>query len=409
MLAVLLTGGCKYLPGSVSSGSLLSGVFSSEDIASSSESSYKLQNTYTPTVTTQVVSDESTVSGYENPENETPQNLDPDYYYKELTNTQKVIYERIGQAVTVLSDTITFIGNVSTTDIEAAFYAYKFDSPEIFYLPLSEYSIATKQTKDGKIIETEIGFEYEYTENEIKSINERLVSYVNDALSKINSSMSDFDKELTLHDYIINSTVYPTTYSSDDPDVFNIVGILNGSAVCEGYAKMIKLVFDKAGLNTILVTGSSDNGAHAWNISLIGGQYYHIDATFNDTVTGNNGQNTFDNLGNIVHMYVYFNLTTAEIEKDHTIQPFVEGFTIPTCTSTTMNYYRKTNCYFSSAGQDLTNFLKTKINEKKSGGSNTFNLNCENLSQTDLSDKLGILHSGGTVYGSSERFLVVLN
>ena len=74
-----------------------------------------------------------------------------------------------------------------------------------------------------------------------------------------------------------------------------------------------------------------------WNCAKIGGEWYHVDVTWNDGDAH-------------IQRYLYLNLTTAAIEKNHTISPFYNGESnskdifnvfVPECTSEEYNYFKR--------------------------------------------------------------------
>ena len=58
--------------------------------------------------------------------------------------------------------------------------------------------------------------------------------------------------------------------------------LVEGSAICEGYAKAFKLLCNRAGIACEIVGGTVNGEAHMWNYVQIGGDYYLVDATFDD-------------------------------------------------------------------------------------------------------------------------------
>ena len=81
-----------------------------------------------------------------------------------------------------------------------------------------------------------------------------------------------------------------------------------------GIAKSVKILCDALGLWCIIAV-SENNPAqgvkyrHAWNIVRLDGQYYHLDATFDNSLGGDG-----------VIRYDYFNLDDKKIFRDH--EPF---------------------------------------------------------------------------------------
>lgn len=141
-----------------------------------------------------------------------------------------------------------------------------------------------------------------------KSYN-KAVEIVNELIS---DNMLDIEKEIILHDYVVNTTVYDTenylkrTYGQS-------LGILealseDGRAVCAGYARALELLLNLAGVECYYVTGNTTTDPHAWNVVKIDGEYYNVDATWDDPPSEDNKIR-----------YDYFNLSDTEISKDHFI------------------------------------------------------------------------------------------
>jgi hypothetical protein len=96
-------------------------------------------------------------------------------------------------------------------------------------------------------------------------------------------------------------------------DEYSEYGVfVKGVAVSDGYAKAMKILLNKVGIECQLVYGDylskSDKFAHVWNIVKIDDKYYHLDATL-DEAKGD------DDLDTISH--AYFNLSTSQISIDH--------------------------------------------------------------------------------------------
>lgn len=78
------------------------------------------------------------------------------------------------------------------------------------------------------------------------------------------------------------------TYDLDAPNAHTAWGaLMDGRAVCDGYAKALKLLCDQHGIPCLLISGTAvqDSGqeAHAWNyVQMEDGRYYAIDVTWDD-------------------------------------------------------------------------------------------------------------------------------
>ncbi len=130
-----------------------------------------------------------------------------------------------------------------------------------------------------------------------------------DAVKKcITSGMSDKDKAKAIHDYIIKKCSYDDTISLAEKkynDAFTAYGALvNGSAVCQGYAAAFNLMAQKCGLQAMTVCGTSRGVAHAWTYVKTGSKYRYIDCTWDDTDGKKPG-------------YEFFHVTEEKMRQNH--------------------------------------------------------------------------------------------
>ena len=138
----------------------------------------------------------------------------------------------------------------------------------------------------------------------------------------ITGGMTDFEKELALHDALLRCVRYDQTVYDPDtpqglPDNTNPYGALvEGYAICLGYAASFQLLMDLAGVECITVVGASSHSTsdHAWNLVRLEGEWYAVDPTWNDPtdgegITGAAGERL---------RHRYFNVTSDYLrETDH--------------------------------------------------------------------------------------------
>ncbi|MBR7091973.1 MAG: hypothetical protein IKI50_02170 [Clostridia bacterium] len=150
----------------------------------------------------------------------------------------------------------------------------------------------------------------------------------------------DFERELWIHDKLLLQCEYEqdVEVTGDVPakyaDAFSAYGALvGGRAVCEGYARAMLLLLQRAGIPGTLVVGSDKDGAlHMWNFVTINGLNYHLDPTWDDADWG--------------VQHIYFNLSTVQIELTHTMDPSMEW--VDTCTAQKDEYYHRTGARINS-------------------------------------------------------------
>lgn len=165
-----------------------------------------------------------------------------------------------------------------------------------------------------------------------------------DALATVDSEMTDLEKAITLHDYIVlncaydydnylNGTIPGTSYSA--------YGVLvDGTAVCQGYALAYKLLLNKVGIECYMVTSDSMN--HAWNLIVLDGEYYQVDTTWDDPVR--------DRFGLVRHSNMFVSDATFQTRCEHHDWKITKG-------SNTVNLTADDTRYDSAFWVDVTSPL----------------------------------------------------
>jgi len=164
--------------------------------------------------------------------------------------------------------------------------------------------------------------------------------------------LREFDREMYVHDWLLENCQYEDKgYDLDKNDLYTgsaYGAFVGGETICEGYARGFQLLLKLAGIESVLVTGSSvpplggEGRAHIWNVVRIDGRWYQTDVTWNDSQGAKNAQD-------------YLNLTTEQMTADHKFDPLFDeagsqspdaqeydasyNRPYPDCTSTEMNYY----------------------------------------------------------------------
>lgn len=167
--------------------------------------------------------------------------------------------------------------------------------------------------------------------------------------SCVTGGMTDYKKELRLHDYLVNHCRYGLG-SPDDENEFRAYGaLIDEEAVCSGYAEAMALLLTYAGIESQIVIGTSRAENHAWNLVKINGDWYHLDTTWDDPVE----------LGIVTH--AYFNLSDDEIAYDHSWN----RDRTEKATSTAQGYFTVSSKVCSTLA-DFENSVQTKLST--SGG-----------------------------------------
>ena len=266
-----------------------------------------------------------------------------DYAYDTLTDDYvKELYMRIAKSVdTVYAPNITTTGSLSDYQITQAVEAYKNDHPETFWLKGSSLFVPYGDT-------TSVKLDYTVQNDKLIAAKKKFNIAVTSVLKKLPSG-NDFEREEYINNYIIENCKYDDAAAQTE----NIEGnendaygaLVDGTAVCEGYARAFQLLCNKANIDSVLLSGTADSDNHAWNGVKIGGDWYQIDVTWDDV----------DDF--IYDSHEYFNLTDSLMYEDHTLSPkyseidaesFLNlqswcNFYVPKCTAEKYNYHNY--CY----------------------------------------------------------------
>lgn len=154
-----------------------------------------------------------------------------------------------------------------------------------------------------------------YSKDQITQINTKIDEIYNQLISE---DMSERDKILAIHDYIINNTIYDEELSNailsgNDRDKnsnsHTAYGLLfENKAICGGYADTMALFLDRMKIPNFKVSTYD----HVWNaVQLEDGKWYHLDLTWDDPVT-----NTHEEM--LTH--TFFLLTTTQLQEQNTGQ-----------------------------------------------------------------------------------------
>ncbi len=168
------------------------------------------------------------------------------------------------------------------------------------------------QMEDGVIVSVALSYAAETNALPHTAVNGTSITTVEEgithALSGITDTMSDLEKLLYLHDYLVREVDYDL--SKEFPNyVYHPEGVfVYRSAVCQGYAEAYSLLLTRLGYESCVVSSTSMN--HAWNMVKLDDTWYHVDATWDDPTNGFDGD--FCRGGYVCHNF--FLISDAEIK-----------------------------------------------------------------------------------------------
>lgn len=289
------------------------------------------------------------------------------YQYSTLRGTEQTVYQTISQAMKNADSIVDLSSYGCSMDALAKIYQYVVaDNPQYFYLAKNygyTYN-SNKQTikqlilmyTDGTTVD-----QYDGQGNLATAANRSLISQqiatfngkISNIISSIPISASDLEKEKKIYNYIQDNVAYDHQAAAlvnggscgNLPHAFDAYGAAcEGLAVCEGYAELFQYLCYCIGINATQVYGTAMGGSHMWNAVKIENEWYMLDLTWDDC--GKEG----------LYCYTYFNLTTSEMSKDHSVDS--TSIKVPACVSTTYAYYNYYALYVKNTSVAPANHIK---------------------------------------------------
>ena len=217
-------------------------------------------------------------------------------YYAMLSPQEREVYYDILEGIKDYKEEVVFEGKVTTDELKNIYYSVLYDHPELFWVK-SGYQYYNYEDSDEIY---SINFDYIDSIENIEIMKQQFDEAINKIVSDASNYESDIQKEKFVHDTLVNIITYDEN-TREDQSAYG--AMINGRAVCSGYAKAFGLIMTKLNIPTFYVVGTALEEAHAWNLILLDDDYYNVDVTWDDQI---------DRI-----IYDYYNLNDEEISKDH--------------------------------------------------------------------------------------------
>lgn len=242
------------------------------------------------------------------------------YYYSQLDNYSKIIYNALETNIDNLKKenyTIDFSnkfenllketsGEYQLNKVfQSALDAFFYDHPELFYIDITKLSLNTTCTTIGPIEKYSTKLhprdnknylnDYFYSKNNVEDAIKKVEKIKNNFVKEF-KYCDDYNKILEVHNALANTLEYDSTLKKEN--IHNIYGALvNKEVVCEGYAKALKYLLNALDIECILVCGNAKSSSghtesHMWNYVKLNNKWYGVDVTWDDPIIiGGSGKN----------------------------------------------------------------------------------------------------------------------
>ena len=242
-------------------------------------------------------------------------------YYPRLTEPQQQVFDLAYAGAAQGESRVELPEGVVYDDACAAMDALLLDCPELCALS-GAYSVGYYVSKPQEAIYIDLSYTMPITSQQ--QVLEAAAAMADQAYG------DEFERELFLHDLLCAQV----DYGGEGETAHHAYGALvEGQAVCDGYAKAMTLLLRLTGIESGVVRGTMlETGAsHAWNLVKVDGAYTWLDVTNDDQAA--------------MTSYFYYNITDEWLERSH--QP--ERGDLPACTDRTVNWHVRNHRFVYNA------------------------------------------------------------
>lgn len=205
-----------------------------------------------------------------------------------------------------------------------------YDHPELFWVSTDWEAVTIS---DAPLM---VSPHYFFSVEERDARKAEMDAALEEALSGIPDSASDYEKIKSIFEYVTETVSYDLE-SPDNQTIYS--SLVNKVSVCAGYAKVVQFLAQKLGLEALYVVGDViDGGPHAWNIVMCDGKYYQVDATFGDV-------GDEERSDKMACDYTFLCITDEEMYGDRTLGEYQDP---PVCDSPDLNYYSLNDLMFAN-------------------------------------------------------------
>ncbi|MCI5827646.1 MAG: hypothetical protein MR020_05395 [Lachnospiraceae bacterium] len=259
------------------------------------------------------------------------------YVHNTLSEKQQLVYDEMLHAIINMQENVR-LSTTDTEDVKRCYHAICADYGEIFWVDSCSY---TEILLFGRPCAVNFTISYAYTPEEVADYRAQMQPVIDEYLERLAACESDYEKTEVLYRKLICEVAYDMSADNNQ----NILSVFLGKkTVCQGYACAVQYLLQQAGVPCVIITGIAQGQPHAWNMVLLDGDYYYLDATWGNTDFLGESSIAAGSVN-----YGYLNITSDELFVNH--QPQVD-FPLVNCDSREANYYVKNKLYFDSWDAD---------------------------------------------------------
>ena len=273
---------------------------------------------------------------------------------RNLTKDQRRAYNSLSEGIWKMQKDIPIPEKVIKQS-EAADFLYTV----LGTMPEVNYVTGTFKMSVGGGYVTKYTIDYSLDTKQAQEQHKALRAAASRIIGSLPSGMTDSEKVRYFHDYIIKNCEYSKEGGNSSYTAYGC--LVEGKAVCEGYAMALDYLCEKAGIYSLLISGESTSSSgqkltHIWNKIQLDNKWYNFDVTWDDPVSS---------FGPDYVRYDYYAVPDKQLERTHTTDKNRFGY-YPEAWASDENYFVKNGLYIDStdeADEMVTDALALSLTE----------------------------------------------
>lgn len=261
---------------------------------------------------------------------------------------KRQLYQAIYEAASNFREHVSVSGEPESSLISEICQQINADHPEIFW-----FSGWSASSTDGSVTDIQLKIPPQSEQHECKYRYQQLLDAAEAIRKDIPEHASDYEKALTVHDYLTAHTRYDAQ-AEHGADAYGC--LVEHTAFCEGYSRAFLLLMNQLEIPAGLSSGMASGVGHMWNYIQLDGDYYWVDVTWDDTRI----EGADDEQCN--HYYCFIN-------DDLLMQSHSLGsgqLYIPECNSMKMNYFMQNGLYLEQYDYEAVRaVIETQLQQGK--------------------------------------------
>lgn len=238
-----------------------------------------------------------------------------EWFYNAFDIRQKSIYDAFRasaqdpfrQQLITISDGADEKDGIHIGDIDTVYQGFLYDHPEMFWLGQTYSYRLSGADEDGETADAVAVIPIPETEEELARQREEFEVSTAQFLEAIGDPDSDEEYARAVYEQLAGETEYTGEAVYDDAMRLQHTAygaVVEKRAVCDGFALAYKYLLSAKGIPCLVIPGVSEGNPHTWNIAKWNGHWHEADLTWDASLGNESGSQ-------------YFDLTTAEMQKDH--------------------------------------------------------------------------------------------